>query len=229
MNAGRILGGTVAALVAFTLLRATHMLGDLTDVVFVLLALAVTLVALRSGMGRGELGLERRDLGSGARFGFAAMLLVVVVVVVAAMIPATASFMDDDRVKVGAGGLLHELVLSILIGTVIPEELLFRGVILGSAMDRWGRGRGVIVSSLLFSTWHIAPTLSTAGGNAELSDAASSLAGRSALVAGAMSTTFVAGLVFAWLRLRSRSLLAPVIAHLATNGVAFSVAWFVAG
>ena len=87
----------------------------------------------------------------------------------------------------------------------------------------------MIVSSLLFSTWHIAPTLSTAGGNAELSDAASSLAGRSALVAGAMSTTFVAGLVFAWLRLRSRSLLAPVIAHLATNGVAFSVAWFVAG
>jgi membrane protease YdiL (CAAX protease family) len=32
---------------------------------------------------------------------------------------------------------------------------------------------------------------------------------------------------FAWLRLRSRSLVAPVLAHIATNGVALVVAWFV--
>jgi membrane protease YdiL (CAAX protease family) len=32
--------------------------------------------------------------------------------------------------------------------------------------------------------------------------------------------------VFCWLRLRSRSLIAPVMAHLATNGLALAVAWF---
>jgi len=34
------------------------------------------------------------------------------------------------------------------------------------------------------------------------------------------------GLVFCWLRLRSRSLIAPVMAHVATNGLALTVAWF---
>jgi membrane protease YdiL (CAAX protease family) len=32
--------------------------------------------------------------------------------------------------------------------------------------------------------------------------------------------------VFCWLRLRSRSLIAPVIAHAATDGLALAVAWF---
>ena len=45
---------------------------------------------------------------------------------------------------------------------------------------------------------------------------------------GRSSVTFVAGLVFAWLRLRSRSLVAPVLAHVATNGLALVAAWAVA-
>lgn len=228
MNPRRILGGTVAALVAFTLLRSAHVFGGLADTVLVVLSAVVLLVALRLGMSRAQLGLERDALGRGARFGGTAFLAVLLVVVVAAIIPSTSAFMHDDRVQVGVGGLLRELVLSILIGTVIPEELLFRGVILGSAVEQWGRRGGIVVSSALFATWHIAPTLATAGGNAEVAEAASSLSGRAVLVAGAMVSTFIAGLVFAWLRLRSRSLLAPVIAHLSTNGVAFTVAWFVA-
>jgi membrane protease YdiL (CAAX protease family) len=47
-------------------------------------------------------------------------------------------------------------------------------------------------------------------------------------VLGAMVSTFLAGLVFAWLRMRSGSVVAPMIAHLSTNGVAFTVAWVVA-
>ena len=43
---------------------------------------------------------------------------------------------------------------------------------------------------------------------------------------GAVAATFAAGLAFAWLRLRSRSLLAPVLAHAATNGLGLAVAWF---
>jgi membrane protease YdiL (CAAX protease family) len=33
-------------------------------------------------------------------------------------------------------------------------------------------------------------------------------------------------LIFCWLRLRSKSLVAPVIAHAAVNGAALTVAWF---
>jgi len=42
-----------------------------------------------------------------------------------------------------------------------------------------------------------------------------------------VAVTFIAGLVFCWLRLRSGSLIAPVIAHVATNGLALTVAWVV--
>ena len=47
-------------------------------------------------------------------------------------------------------------------------------------------------------------------------------------MAGAVVVTFLAGLVFAWLRLRSRSLVAPVLAHVATNGLALVAAWVLA-
>jgi len=46
------------------------------------------------------------------------------------------------------------------------------------------------------------------------------------VVLGSIAVTFVAGLIFCWLRLRSSSLLAPVMAHFATNGLALAVAWF---
>jgi membrane protease YdiL (CAAX protease family) len=45
-------------------------------------------------------------------------------------------------------------------------------------------------------------------------------------VLGSVVVTFLAGLVFSWLRLRSRSLIAPVMAHVATDGLALAVAWF---
>ena len=38
--------------------------------------------------------------------------------------------------------------------------------------------------------------------------------------------TFAAGMAFSWLRLRAGSVLAPMLAHLATNGVTLVVAWF---
>lgn len=227
MNPLRILAATVVALLAFTVLRAAHVFGGLTDTVLVILALAATALALRSGLSRAQLGLGRDAIGSGLRFGLGAFAIVLTVVVIGAFIPATSSFMDDDRVRVGVGGLFDELVLAIMIGTVLPEELLFRGVILGSAMELWGKLRGVLVSCALFSLWHIAPTLATAGGNAELAEASSSATGRLGLVVVAMISTFIAGGVFAWLRIRSRSLVAPIIAHFATNGVAFTVAWIV--
>jgi membrane protease YdiL (CAAX protease family) len=52
-----------------------------------------------------------------------------------------------------------------------------------------------------------------------------SVAGQVLVVLGSVAVTFVAGLIFCWLRLRSRSLIAPVMAHFATNGLALAVAW----
>ena len=110
--------------------------------------------------------------------------------------------------------------------TAIPEEFAFRGVLLGSALKRWGPWRASLVTSVLFGLWHIAPTLHTMSDNHVFRGEASSVAGQVLLVLGAIVVTFAAGLVFCWLRLRSGSLIAPVMAHAATNGLALTVAWF---
>jgi len=63
--------------------------------------------------------------------------------------------------------------------------------------------------------------------NHVVAGAAASVAGQVLVVLGSVAVTFVAGLAFCWLRLRSGSLLAPIMAHVATNGLALIVAWFV--
>ena len=99
-------------------------------------------------------------------------------------------------------------------------------MLLGSAVVQWGPLRGVLVVSALFGLWHVQPTLATMTDNPAVSGASGSADRRLLVVVGAVAVTFVAGLVFAWLRLRSRSLLAPVLAHVATNGFGLAVAWF---
>jgi membrane protease YdiL (CAAX protease family) len=70
-----------------------------------------------------------------------------------------------------------------------------------------------VTSAVVFGIWHVRPTLSAL--------AANDLDGGPVLRAGAVVlgclVTGVAGGLFTWLRLRSGSLLAPALLHLATN------------
>jgi membrane protease YdiL (CAAX protease family) len=69
--------------------------------------------------------------------------------------------------------------------------------------------------------------LATVADNPAVGGLSASGWGRLVVVLGAVAATFLAGLVFAWLRLRSGSLVAAVIAHVATNGLGLAVAWVV--
>jgi membrane protease YdiL (CAAX protease family) len=137
------------------------------------------------------------------------------------VIPATNGFLHDSRAAISGGRLFYELVVTISLGTVVPEELAFRGVLLGAALRLWTTWRAVLVTSVLFGLWHVAPTLHTMSDNQSVRHASAVL-----VVLGAVAVTSAAGVIFCWLRLRSRSLVAPAIAHFATNGLALAVAWF---
>ena len=225
MNAGRCFALAVAALALFTLARTFGLLGPLPVAISVL-TVALILIAWSTGATAADLGLRRADLAAGLRYGAAAFLVVLLVLAVAAVIPATNGFLHDSRAQIHAGRLLYELGVSIILLTAIPEEFAFRGVLLGSALRLWGPWRASLVTSALFGLWHVAPTLHTMSDNHEFAGAAASVAGQVLLVLGAIAVTFVAGLIFCWLRLRSKSLIAPVLAHVATNGLALTVAWF---
>ena len=225
MKAGRCFVQTVTVLVLFTVARQFHVLGPL-PVSIGLLTAALALIAWSAGATAADLGLGRADVLAGLGYGAAALLAVLLVLLVAAVIPATSGFLHDSRAQISGGRLLFELGVPIVLLTAIPEEFAFRGVLLGSGCRLWGPWRASLVSSALFGLWHIAPTFGTMTDNQEFRGAAASTVGQALLVLGAVAVTFLAGLAFCWLRLRSRSLIAPVMAHAATNGLALTVAWF---
>ena len=228
MKAGRCFLATVAVLVLFSAAREAGLLEGPARYVWVqmcLLVAALALVAWASGEALADLGLSRSDAGAGVRYGAGAVGIVLLVLVLGAVIPRTNGYLHDSRAQISGGRLLYEIGVSIVLLTAIPEEFAFRGVLLGSALRLWGPWRASVITSLLFGLWHIEPTLHTMSDNRAVAGAAASVGGQVLVVLGAVAVTFAAGLVFCWLRLRSRSLTAPVMAHAAINGLALTVAW----
>lgn len=217
--------GTVAVLGIFNVVRATGVFGDAVDAANVGLLVVLVIAAWLLRVPAAALGTTRAAVGSGARWGLGSMAVIAVVLAVAALIPTTAGLLDDSRADITAVQLGTEVVLGILIATVLPEEFAFRGLLLGAALAAWSRRAAVLGTSLVFGLWHIAPTLATMSNNATTDDLSSSTLGTVAVVVGNVVATAVAGVVFALLRLRSASLLAPVLAHLGVNATALVTAW----
>jgi CAAX protease family protein len=225
VNAGRCFALAVGVLVVYVVARWFGLLGPPVLSVSLLMA-ALALTAWGSGATLADLGLIRKSVPAGLLYGSGACAVVLLVLVLAAVIPATNGFLHDSRAQISGGRLLYELGVSLVLFTAIPEEFAFRGVLLGSGLRMWGPWRASMVTSALFGLWHIAPTLHTMSDNHIFRGASHSIGGQVVLVLGSIGVTFAAGLVFCWLRLRSRSLIAPVIAHAAIDGLALAVAWF---
>jgi uncharacterized protein len=116
--------------------------------------------------------------------------------------------------------------VSILLLTAIPEEFAFRGVLLESALRCGVRGAPAWSPRRCSACDMSRRPLHTMSDNRAVAGLSASVAGQVVVVLGFRDRDVLAGLVFCWLRLRSRSLIAPVLAHFATNGLASAVAWF---
>jgi membrane protease YdiL (CAAX protease family) len=181
-------------------------------------AAAVVAVGTWGGLGLAELGLSPSRLRSGLAWGGAAFGLVAVVILFGLALPASRTDFHTARGQVGAGELLVELLVTIPLGTVVVEELAFRGVLLGLLLRLLTPIPAVVVCSVLFGLWHVRGVVDTTGGS------------HAHVVAAALGTVLAtggAGAVFCWLRLRSGSLIAPVLAHLATNTLGLVATWLV--
>ncbi|MFP4311109.1 MAG: CPBP family intramembrane glutamic endopeptidase [Nitriliruptoraceae bacterium] len=201
-------------------LFANLVLGD-TGYVARNLLLTLGLVALA-----GRVGLPPRALGltaDTARSGLAAGV-VAIAVVAAALLLAVAladqiglvqALLGDRRADLTTGSLVFAVLVRIPVGTVLFEEVLFRGVGLALLLERMPPTPAVVANSAVFGLWHVAPTIT----GLRLNDVdPASLVGLGGVL-GAVLVTFLAGIIFAWLRLRSDSLLAPCLAHWATNAL----------
>jgi membrane protease YdiL (CAAX protease family) len=175
-------------------------------------------LGLWAGLGVPGLGLAPDRLGSGARWGGAAAGLVLAVVLVGAVLPRTSGSYDVPRAHAGLGDLLLNVLVLIPLSTVLTEEVAFRGTLLGLLLVLLPRTWAIAACALLFGLWHLDGVLtSTPGSGAHV-----------ALVGlGTVAATSAAGAVFSWLRVRSGSLLAPVLAHLAVDTLALVAAWII--
>lgn len=171
-------------------------------------------IGKQAGLTTAELGLDRSRWSAGLRWGAGAAALVGGALAVGAMASLSA-LVDDPRGDIALGELARRALVVIPLGTVLVEEIAFRGALLGLARRVMSPTRSVAVTAGLFGLWHVLPVLRSGSGS-PWAEAALTLAG-----------TTVAGLVFGWLRIRSDSLVAPVLAHTATNSGALVAAWLV--
>ena len=180
-------------------------------------AAAVLLATARAaGLRWSELGLARRCLPAGLRAGGACVALVAGAYAVGLAVPALRPLLGDARVAdLDGGEIASRTLVRIPFGTVLWEEVAFRGVLLAALLRLLPVPAAVGVAAAVFGSWHIRPTL----GALEANDLVHGPAATTAVVVLACLATAAAGVLFAWLRLRSGSLLAPVLLHLATNSV----------
>jgi membrane protease YdiL (CAAX protease family) len=193
----------------------------------VLVALAAVLVAVRvGGCDARDLGLAAADAGAGLRLGAVAVAVVAVLLVAGASLPATRELFADRRVQEDSvAALLYATLVRIPLGTVLLEETLFRGALLGLGLRRWRPRVAVAWSSALFGLWHVLPSGGLAGYNPAVAGLLHGPAGRLAVTVAAVAGSALAGVVLCWLRLRAGSLLAPALLHVATNSLAYAAAW----
>jgi membrane protease YdiL (CAAX protease family) len=167
-----------------------------------------------AGLSWDELGCAREKVASGLRWGLLAMLVIGAVIIVAVAIPSTRSYFEKGAIRRDstAAHVLEPLVV-IPFATVLFEEVIFRGVLLGALLRVTTQVRAVIYCSIAFGLWHIPPALSDANGKSAFATIG--------IVGGTIAFTTAAGVLFSWLRLRSGSLLAPIMAHVASNSFAY--------
>ena len=186
-------------------------------------AAMLLVVGRHSGCSWSDLGLDRRGVGRGVAVGSALALGIAVVLAVAALVPATRSLFEDRRVAhVDGAGLAYRALIRIPLGTVILEELAFRGVLLPQLMRLRSASVAVAWSSMLFGLWHVIPTWEAL----HVNHLAEAPVARVLVVGAAVAATAVVGAAFCWLRLRAASVSAPMLVHAAANSLS-SVASFV--
>ena len=184
-------------------------------------ALVLLLVARLAGLSWAELGLAREDLLPGLVYGALAAGAIGVVYAVGVLIPVTRRAFHDTRYRLPMRAAVLTSLVTIPLGTVVFEEVAFRSVVWGMLEHERGTAVATAVSSVLFGLWHVLPALDVARTSTAIRGSGGPEGRRLLLtVLGTVVFTALAGVVFAELRRRSGSIVAPLALHWATNGLA---------
>jgi uncharacterized protein len=176
------------------------------------------LVARLGGVTWADLGLHGLRLRRGLTIGALAVAAVALVYGIAVAMPATRTAFVDSRGAVPLAAVLFVALVRIPLGTVLMEELAFRGVL--PALVGGGWWRATLVSSGLFGLWHVLPSMGSGS-------AVTNTLGSAGAVVATVLFTAGAGVMFRVWQRWSGHLVTPMLLHAATNSLGVLVAWWV--
>jgi membrane protease YdiL (CAAX protease family) len=212
---------TVVSLATFDIVRRVAIPSRFHFVANVAMIGVVGGVAVWSGLSAAQLGVDRSSTRAGLRVGAIAFAGITAAICLASLVPAVRNAMVDQGSPISRGQMLWRVLIRIPVGTVLLEELAFRGVLLANLRRVTSVRRSIGWSVAAFAVWHLPGVISAGAG------AGSAVAsGRAGVIVTTLVSTAVAGLGFTMLREKSGSLIASSAAHVATNSVPFALAWF---
>lgn len=168
-------------------------------------------------LGTGELGLAPGHLQRSALVGILAAVVAAIPALIFLRFPPLIGH-PVEYAPLGSlprDALLWRTFLWMPLDTVIPEELAFRGVLLGWLRRRYSKSLAVVVSAAAFGCWHVVIVSRTIASTNLQSAPVLAIVG----VFGAMLAVFAGGLLFAWIRVRTGHLAGSIVAHWGFNAV----------
>ncbi len=191
------------------------------------LSLSVVLIWWRvtqSDIPLGEVGVSMSTLLNGLLYGGVAYAVISLVIAMTVLFPHTRGFFKDDRaISLNIRQLLYKALVNIPIGTVLLEEVVFRGVMLTLLMQQTSTEWAIVISSAFFGLWHILPAIASLKANEQLRKMKYAAL---IVILGTVFATFLAGVGLSILKVMSGSLIAPLMAHYAINSGSLIASWW---
>lgn len=193
--------------------------------------LVVWIATNQDGQHASTMGLSRARLGAGLALGAAFSAVLAAVMVAGVAIPSTRGLFMDDRADVGSWQIAYKVLVEVPLGTVLLEEVTFRGVLPAMLLKRVASGPRArrtadAVAAVLFGLWHILPSMSLGGSNDEIAENVDPLALQIGGVVVSVVATAVVAMGLSWMRNRSDSVAAPAVLHTTSNSLGSALAWF---
>lgn len=173
-------------------------------------AAALVIVGTAAGLGAADMGLAPRGLGIGL---LAAPAIALLVAIAAAMRRTRPLFADRRMVGVGSAGTAYRAAVRIPLGTVLLEEVAFRGVLLALLGAVVPVGWAVAATCVLFGLWHVVPTASALDVNGIAKD-------RTRLLVGTVAVMALGGALLCSLRVATGSVAGPAVVHASATATA---------
>lgn len=153
---------------------------------------------------------------------FALPIIAIIILGFLALFLINPDIFKDERYNQSYNLVLYAVFITLPLFTVLLEELAFRGVLFGMLQTIVSQNYALILSSISFGVWHL-----FSAGAINMSAFPLSLP-KIVIVVGVVLATSLAGMFLTWTRIKSGSLITPILIHWTINatGMLFAyLAW----